>query len=282
MPFGIDDLAFATLASGALSAGSGLAGGLFGSAGQAATNERQMSFNSYQAQLQREWQEHMSSTAYVRAMTDMRNAGLNPILAANLGGASAGGGSAASVNLGNPGAFMQEGIHSAGEAVNRAVQTKVGLTQANKDQSQVDLNKATTSYTESNQQLNAQLEKKAVQDTATSAAQAANALAQSRAADAAAGLSNANAANAVTQNRIITREAEDAEKYGHSVPGSVYATGERIVRRLLNALGERGQSSQPSPTARSLTPSENPSPRGNSVLDSPVPSSNILNRLRGK
>lgn len=259
MPFGLDDLAFATLASGALSAGSGLFGGLFGSAGQAATNERQMSFNSYQSQLNREWQEHMSSTAYVRAMTDMRNAGLNPILAANLGGASSGGGSAASVNLGNPGAFLQEGITSAGEAINKAAMTKATLTQADKDKSQVDLNKATTSYTGSNEKLNEQLERKAVQDTATSAAQAANALAQSRAADAAAGLSSANASNARDQGRIIRREAEDAEKYGHSVPGSVYATGERIIRRLFNALGERGQQSQPAPTARGLAPSENPS-----------------------
>lgn len=263
MPFGIDDLAFATLASGAMSAGSGLLGGLFGSSGQAAANERQMSFNSYQSQLNREWQEHMSSTAYVRAMTDMKNAGLNPILAANLGGASTPGGSAASASLGNPGAFMQEGISSAGEAVSKAAATKVALTQANKDQSQVDLNKATTSYTHSNEQLNEQLQRKAVQDTATSAAQAANALAQSRAADASAGLSNQNAANAMVQRailghnvtsaageaRITTRRAEDAEKFGASGPGDLGATVERLIRRFTQG---NAPSSSPAPSARGV------------------------------
>lgn len=279
--FGIDDLAFATLASGALSAGSGFLGGIFGSSGQASTNAQQMQFNAQQAQINRDWQERMSNTAYQRAMQDMRAAGLNPILAANLGGATTPGGGQGSVTLGNPGAFMQEGITSAGEAVGKAAMTKATLTQAEKDKSQVDLNKATTSYTGSNEQLNKQLEQKAIQDTATSAAQAANAMSQSRAADAAAGLSAANTRNANTQNRILEREATDAERYGHSAPGAVYATGERIVRRVIEALQNRGDHSQPSPSVG--RPSETPGgTRGNSVLDSPVPQSNILKRLQGR
>lgn len=56
-----------------------------------------MSYNSAEALANRNWQEHMSSTAYQRAVEDMRKAGINPILAYANGGASTPGGSGATI-----------------------------------------------------------------------------------------------------------------------------------------------------------------------------------------
>ena len=67
-------------------------------------NATAMNFNSTEALANREWQERMSNTAYQRAVKDMREAGLNPILAFQNGGASTPGGSAATISGASMGA----------------------------------------------------------------------------------------------------------------------------------------------------------------------------------
>lgn len=55
-------------------------------------------FNAAEAAKLREWQERLSNTSYQRAMRDMMQAGLNPILAFQQGGATVPSGSSASAN----------------------------------------------------------------------------------------------------------------------------------------------------------------------------------------
>lgn len=79
--------------AGAIGAiGSGLLGGE-AQAGQASANRMQKQL----AQKQMDFQERMSSTAYQRAVTDLQKAGLNPILAGKVGGASSPGGAMAQI-----------------------------------------------------------------------------------------------------------------------------------------------------------------------------------------
>lgn len=58
-----------------------------------------MDFNAEEAQKQRDWQEQMANTIYTRSVKNMREAGINPILAANMGlsGAAVGSGATASI-----------------------------------------------------------------------------------------------------------------------------------------------------------------------------------------
>lgn len=224
-----------------IQAGGSLLGGMFGASGQSSTNAQQMAFAAQEAQNNRNWQEHMSNTAYQRQMADMRAAGLNPILAAGGSGASSPPGSMGTANIGNPGAFTSAGVSSAAGAAGRAIELKAVTEQTNKDKSQTELNKATEGATKENEALTKQLNTKAQQDTATSAAQmhGINTTAANTAADTVnKGIQSVilshDANTAFQKSRLAQAEADQAIKHGPGPGGQIGGTAEKWIGRIID------------------------------------------------
>lgn len=68
--------------------------------------DKAMKFNAIEAQKQREWEERMANTIYTRSVQNMKEAGINPILAASMGLSGASVGSGATASISTPSAFM--------------------------------------------------------------------------------------------------------------------------------------------------------------------------------
>lgn len=111
--------------SGWLGLAGSVAGGVLGYLGQKDANETNMALGREQMQ----FQERMSSTAYQRAIGDMRAAGLNPMLAYSQGGAS------------SPVGSMPQVQNAVGAGVSSAAQSMSvlqGLTQVELGSAQAD------------------------------------------------------------------------------------------------------------------------------------------------
>lgn len=99
----------------ALGIGADIFGGLLQQDAQQSANRRNIALQREQ----REWEEHMSNTAYRRATADMQAAGLNPMLAYSQGGASTPNVSAATVD---PEDATGRAVSSAGGKAMQALQ----------------------------------------------------------------------------------------------------------------------------------------------------------------
>lgn len=122
----------------------GLASGILGYLGTKETNAA----NIQQSQAQIDFQREMSNTAYQRAVADMQQAGLNPMLAYSQGGATTPAGAKAELQsaLGAAATSAQAGYKIGTEALNQNAMTQVDLVlkreQAAAAGSQEDLNRA--------------------------------------------------------------------------------------------------------------------------------------------
>lgn len=237
-----------SLGAAAISAGGSLLGGMMGAAGQQQTNAKQMEFqneqrylsqlyNTAEAQKQRDWQQEMSSTAYQRAMADMRAAGLNPMLAYSQGGASTPSGAAGSIGysgttLGNPGALSGAGVSSAaqvGKVYADLAQTKQNTKTS---EAQAELNKATET-------LQHATTEKAKQETVTSAEAAAKLASEKKNVDVdtmnkavQTGILVHDVTSAAQRARLATMQTDDYQKAGDSIIGKQLITGDRAFNTL--------------------------------------------------
>jgi len=106
---------FSGLGGALIGGAADLLGGLLGNSAQSAANRSNERINREN----RDWSERMSNTSYQRAVRDLQDAGLNPMLAYSQGGASTPQNSAARVE---PVDALSKSVSSAGSKAAQAIQ----------------------------------------------------------------------------------------------------------------------------------------------------------------
>ncbi|WNK12835.1 MAG: DNA pilot protein [Microvirus sp.] len=233
-----------TIAAG-ISAISSLAGGALSSAGASANNAannqsawQMAQFNAGQAQINRDWQERMSNTAYQRAMADMRAAHLNPILAYQQGGAGTPGGaqgSGSAAHFENAMEGLGHGVTSAGKSAETAIQLKQVAAATDNQSAQARVNDANVGLTNANTF-------KANQETATSAAELRRKNAETEILIQQSGNPEATrkqleaSANQANSAAALHRQQTKNIQYGDTPVGKNAATGELLFNRVVPAV----------------------------------------------
>lgn len=242
-------MSWAPIAAAGIQAGGSLLGGMFGAAGQSASNAQQFANQEmlFDQQQTKDWSMlnanfQQQNTAWRRGVEDMKLAGINPILAANLGGAASGGGSGGSTPaagmLGNPGAAMGAGIAGAANSAGALLNFKKTVADTENVDADTKVRQATEDLTKKQADKTVQEEK-----TAKSAESLNNATALTKVSEAAYNAAAANSANSVA--RVNTRIAEDTERYGDSAIS-------KAVGGLFRMLGVGASNLPNSSTARGI------------------------------